>query len=152
MEGATYANAETLINHWLAVALGALLELVERQLDRAFGLTRNEYVELDTTVLLRSDLPARIEALSKGILGGLYTPNEARALEGLDPKASGNEPMLQAQMTPLSYLGKIAELAATPPKPPPAPLALPPPGPVKSFDAVRAAALVRAMLERGAHV
>ena len=149
MEGATYANAETLINHWLAVALGALLELIERQLDRAFGLTRDEYIELDTTVLLRSDLAARIEALSKGIVGGLYTPNEARELEGLDPKAAGNEPMLQAQMTPLSYLGKIAELAATPPAPPP-----PPPSnenTVKSFDAVRAAELVRARLERRAN-
>ena len=152
---ATFNNTEQLINLWLSISLGSKIENIERTLDRAFGFDRLDYVELDTNALLRTDLAARIDALTKGVQGGLYTPNEARELEGLDPKAQGNEPMLQAQMTPLSYLGKIAEQAA---KPAPAPVASKPtaenddaPDPEKSFDPALAATLLRARLERRAH-
>jgi len=151
MEGATYNNVEQLINHWLAVSLGSLLENVERSMDRAFGLPRAEYVELDTNALLRSDLAARIDALTKGVQGGLYSPNEARELEGLNPQAAGDTPFMQQQMTPLPMLAKIAEKAAAPT---PAPVAAPTPAnqnSEKEFDPALAASLLRARLERRAH-
>jgi HK97 family phage portal protein len=154
LQGATYNNVEQLINHWLAVSLGCVLETVERLLDRGFALPRNEYVELDTNALLRSDLAARIDALTKGIQGGLYAPDEARELEGLNPTPGGSMPFLQQQMTPLDKLGAIAEKAAAPT---PAPIAAPRPTPEpananqKTFDPSRAAELLRARLERRAH-
>lgn len=154
MEGATYNNVEQLINHWLAVSLGSLLETVERLLDRAFALPRNEYVELDTNALLRSDLAARIDALTKGIQGGLYAPNEARELEGLNPQPAGDVPFMQQQMTPLPMLAKIAEKAAAPTPAPVAPR--PDASPAansnqKAFDPALAAKLLSARLERRAH-
>ena len=155
LEGATYNNTEQLINHWLAVSLGCVLETLERLLDRGFALPRNEYVELDTNALLRSDLAARIDALTKGIAGGLYAPDEARELEGLNPTPGGKLPFLQQQMTPLDMLGKIAEKAAAPTPAPVAPRPAAAPAPAnandKSFDPSRAAELLRARLERRAH-
>jgi hypothetical protein len=50
----------------------------------------------------------RIEGLTKGVQGGLFTPNEAREKEGLEPVESGNIPYLQAQMTPINLLKQIA--------------------------------------------
>lgn len=118
---ATLQNTEHLINLWLSVSLGAHIECIERTLDRAFGFGMDDFTELDTAALLRTAFLERIDGLAKGILGGLYTPNEARAFEGLSPAAAGNEPMLQQQMTPLSYLSKIAEKAAAPDPEPAAP-------------------------------
>lgn len=151
---ATYNNVEQLINHWLAVSLGSLLENIERSLDRAFALPRNEYVELDTNALLRSDLAARIEAFCRGIQGGLYSPDEARELEGLNPVAGGAVPFMQQQMTPLPMLAKIAEKAAAPTPAPaaPAPGPTPPANENKEFDPAVAAGILKARLERARHV
>ena len=160
LQGATYNNVEQLINHWLAVSLGSLIENIERALDRAFAFPRKEYVELDTNALLRSDLAARIDAMTKGVQGGLYSPNEARELEGLNPQAGGETPFMQQQMTPLPMLTKIAEKAATAdPKPaaaPPAPGAQRPANEnresaTKDFDPALAAELLRARLARRPH-
>lgn len=156
LEGATYNNVEQLINHWLAVSLGSLVETLERSLDRAFNFPRAEYVELDTNTLLRSDLAARIEAFCRGIQGGLYSPDEARELEGLNPVAGGDVPFMQQQMTPLPMLAKLAEKAAAPA---PAPAALPPTNAPpanddaqKDFDPAIAAALLSARLTRRTNV
>lgn len=117
---ATLNNAETLINHWLAIGLGSLLENIERSLDRAFDLPLGEYIELDTAALLRTDFMNRVNAYVKGIQGGLYTHNEAREEEGLPPVEHGDQPYVQQQMVPLSY-------AASNTKPPTAaPAAAPP--------------------------
>jgi HK97 family phage portal protein len=117
---ATLNNTETLINLWLSISLGFWLENIERSLDRAFDFGQDDFCELDTAALLRSDFLQRVDGLTKGIQGGLYTPNEARGREGLSPAKGGAEPLLQAQMTPLSMLLELAEKAA---KPPPAPVA-----------------------------
>lgn len=118
---ATLQNTEHLINLWLSVSLGALLENLERSLDRAFQFGQDDFTELDTAALLRTDFAGRIEALTKGIAGGLFAPNDARRHEGLSPKAGGDEPVMQQQMTPISYLAKIAEKAAEPTPEPVAP-------------------------------
>jgi HK97 family phage portal protein len=137
---ASLNNAETLINHWLALGLGSLLENIERSFDKALRLPANEYIELNTRSLLRTDFVGRIEGLSKGVAGGIMAPNEARALEGLPPVDGGERPFLQAQMVPVS-------VAATP-KPAPAPAPTPAPAtepvkePVKSADPEVTKALV----------
>jgi HK97 family phage portal protein len=112
---ATLTNVEQLVSLWLSTGLTSLLELVERDLNRLFafdGVT--EYVELDTRALLRTDFAGRIEALCKGIQGGLFKPNEARALESLPPVPAGDDVYAQAQMQPL---GTPLPAAAPPPAP-----------------------------------
>jgi len=99
---ATLTNVEALISFWLSTGLGSLLELIEREFDRLFqfdGVT--DYTDLDVTALLRTELAQRVDALTKGIQGGLYTPDEARSKEGLPPVPFGDVPYVQQQMVPL---------------------------------------------------
>lgn len=113
---ATLTNVESLVSFWLATSLGSMLDLIERAFDKLFGFDNvSEFVDLDQNALLRTDLSARIDAYTKGIQGGLYAPNEARAREGLHPVPGGDKVYVQAQMTPLG------EKPAEPPAPAPAP-------------------------------
>ena len=100
---ATLNNVEQLISMWLSISLGALLENLERSLERLFEMGVNDRVNIDETALLRTDLEARINALTKAVQGGLYTPNEARKKEGLHAVDHGDKPYLQQQMVELGY-------------------------------------------------
>ena len=119
---ATLSNVEQLISMWLSISLGALLDNIERSLERAFDLGPNEYIELDPTPLLRTDFIGRIDGLVKGVQGGLFTPNEARMREGLNPVANGDVPYLQQQMVELGWKPEPAPAQdLTPPEPAPEP-------------------------------
>jgi HK97 family phage portal protein len=123
---ATLQNVEGLTSLWLALGLGALLENIERSFDALFGLpgeVAGDYIEFDTSALLRTDFAGRIDGLTKAIQGGLMTPNEARAREGLSPVPDGDTVYVQQQMVPLGY---------EPPAPAPAPAAAPAPVPAGS--------------------
>lgn len=115
---ATMQNVEQLVNLWLSVSLGALIENIERSLDALFELPRtaerHEFVELDTAALLRLDFAGRTDALVKGVQGALYTPDEARAREGLPPVKNGDVPYMQQQMVPLGYRPEVAAPAPAP--------------------------------------
>ena len=107
---ATLNNAETLVQHFLSMSLGSYLEHTERAFDRLFGLAGgNEYVELDTAALLRTDFAGRIDGLTKAVQGGLMTPSEARGREGLGPIAGGDSAYLQRQMVPIDKIGELLE-------------------------------------------
>lgn len=100
----TYNNVEQLTSAWLAMGLGFVLEHIELSFDKFFGMGPNDFTEFDADSLLRTDFAGRIDALSKGIQGGLYSPNEARAKEGLPSVKFGEEPRVQAQVVPLSQV------------------------------------------------
>jgi HK97 family phage portal protein len=119
---APQASTEGLIQFWLANGLGFALAHIEEGIGRFFGLDGlpDEYLEFDTRALLRSNLRDRIEALARGVQGGIYSPNEARALEDLPAAEDGDEPRVQQQVVPLSFGAK------PPPAPAPQPQ-LPPP-------------------------
>lgn len=106
---ATLNNSETLIQHFLAMSLGSYLEHIERAFDRLFGITGVDYIEFDLSALLRTDFAGRVDALTKGVSGGLFTPNEARKREGLGPVEGGDTTYLQAQMTPVNKLEDLIE-------------------------------------------
>ena len=159
---ATLNNSESLIQHFLSMGLGSYLEHIERSFDRLFGMGGNEYVELDTAALLRTDFAGRIEGLSKAVQGGLMTPDEARAREGLPTKEGGDALFMQRQNTPVSLLRDLAaaELARAkePPKPAVAPAAAPEDKPAdkleaeaaKDMDVDLAKALIENMMNRKA--
>jgi HK97 family phage portal protein len=104
---ATLNNSETLIQHFLSMSLGSYLEHIERSLDRLFGLNNSEYIELDTAALLRTDFAGRVDGLTKAVQGGLMTPSEARAREGLPPIKGGDVAYMQRQMTPIDKIGDL---------------------------------------------
>lgn len=112
---ATLTNVESLISFWLSTGLGSLLELVEKAFDKLFQFdTVTEYTDFDVTALLRTDFAGRIEALTKGIQGGLYKPDEARQREGLAPVPGGDKVYVQQQMVPLGTTPAAAAPAPAP--------------------------------------
>jgi HK97 family phage portal protein len=133
---ATLNNAETLVQHFLSMSLGSYLEHIERALDRVFGLDGGkEYIELDTSALLRTDFAGRVEGLTKAVTQGLMTPNEAREREGLGPIDAGDNLFMQRQNTPINLLEQLAVNELAPPEPAPAAPAEPAPVPVEDTPA-----------------
>ena len=98
MDQATYDNVEALMKFWISSGLGFILDHIEQSLNDLFKLPPGEFINFDTDYLLRSDFKDRMDGLAKGVQGGIYTPNEARAKEGLGKKEHGDKIYLQAQM------------------------------------------------------
>jgi HK97 family phage portal protein len=118
--GQGYSSTELLMQSWIASGLGFALNHVEEAFGVLFDLQGqpDEYVEFDTAALLRSAMKDRIEALARGVQGGIFAPNEARLQEGLDSVAYGDEPRVQQQVVPLSAAAKIPAAPPAPPAPP----------------------------------
>jgi len=121
--GTSFHSTEALMQFWVATGLGFALNHIEEAFGLLFALKGqpDEYVEFDTSALLRSAQKDRIEALARGVQGGIYSPNEARRLEGLPETPAGFEPRVQQQVVPLSAASAIAPATAHGPHPPPAP-------------------------------
>jgi hypothetical protein len=120
---ASGSTTEQLYAAWLASGLGFLLNHLEEAIGNLFNLKGQpeEFLEFDTSALLRSAQKDRIEMLVRGVQGGVYSPNEARAAEDLPAVEYGGEPRLQAQVIPLSAAGAIPT-APVPPSAPAAPV------------------------------
>jgi HK97 family phage portal protein len=105
---APQGSVENLMTFWIASGLGFALNHIEEAIGRFFALDGypDEYLELDTDALERSNLKDRIEALARGVQGGIYAPNEARAREDLPKAVDGDEPRVQQQVVPLSFGAK----------------------------------------------
>jgi len=103
MSNSTLSNAETLVQMWLSISLGSLLENLEQSFTNLFNLPAEEKVELDVTGLLRTDFLSRVDGLSRAVMGGIYTVNEARGRENLGPVENGDVPIVQQQMVPLGW-------------------------------------------------
>lgn len=116
-----FASTEALMSAWKSSGLGFGLNHIEEAFGLLFGLKGqpDEYMELDTEALMRSAFKDRIEGLARGVISGIYAPDEARNREGL-PKVTGGHgemPRVQQQVVPLDWHEN------NPPKPvePPAP-------------------------------
>jgi HK97 family phage portal protein len=98
-------SVENLMRFWVASGLGFCLNHIEECVGRFFGLAGwpDEYLELDTEALERSNMLDRIETLARGVQGGIYAINEARAKEDLPGVELGDDPRVQQQVVPLSY-------------------------------------------------
>ena len=117
--GTPYSSTELLMQSWVASGLGFALNHIEESFGVTFGLwgQPDEYVEFDTAALLRSAFKDRIEGLARAVQGGIYAPNEARALEGYEAVTDGDEPRLQSQVVPLSAAGQIPTAPTSPAAP-----------------------------------
>lgn len=113
---APYASTEMMMSDWNSKGLGFALGHIEDAFGHFFELRGypEEYIEFDTAVLLRSAQKDRIDALAKGVQGGVYAPNEARRLEGLPEVEDGDEPRVQQQLVPLSFATAQPVVAASP--------------------------------------
>jgi HK97 family phage portal protein len=128
LDGATYNNVHNLLSFWKANGLGFVIEHIEQTITALFDLPDGERLELDTNRLMRLDELTEMDALTKGVTGGVLAPNEARKRKGLKPVDGGDMPRVQQQMVPLDY---------EPPEPTPAPE--PQPEPEADEDEMRQA-------------
>jgi HK97 family phage portal protein len=121
--GTTYASTELLMQSWIATGLGFAINHIEEAFGAIFALkgVPDEYLELDTRALLRSAYRERIEGLARGVISGIYSPDEARAQEDLPavPGGHGAEPRVQQQVVPLSYGSDMQPPSAQPAQPQP---------------------------------
>jgi HK97 family phage portal protein len=111
LAGSPGGSTEALMSMWIATGLGFCLNHLEEAIGLLFALkgVPDEYVEFDTAVLMRSAMKDRIDALVRGVQGGVYSPDEARELEGYPavPGGYGKEPRVQQQVVPLSAAAGI---------------------------------------------
>lgn len=102
-----FSSTELLMQSWIASGLGFALNHIEEAFGQLFRLKGmpDEYMELDTRALLRSAYKERIEGLARGVISGIYSPDEARADEDLPAVTGGHGkmPRVQQQVVPLSY-------------------------------------------------
>jgi HK97 family phage portal protein len=114
---APFASTEALMQSWRAGGLGFLLNHIEEAFGLLFKLTGqpDEYVEFDTSALMRSAFKDRVEGWVSGVKGGIFDRNAARQDFEMAPVKGGSEPWVQQQDVPLS----VAEEQAK--NPPPSP-------------------------------
>lgn len=112
----TYASTESLNSDWLASGLGFVLNHIEEAIGNLFKLRGqpDEYLEFDTSALLRSSFKERMEAWAVGTKGGIIARNEARREFEFKPVEGGDEPWVQQQDIPLSV---AYDNAQNPPEP-----------------------------------
>ena len=132
--GTSFATTEALMQSWLSRSLGFCLNHIEEAFGKLFALSGqpDDYLEFNTSALLRSAFKERIDALVRGVQGGVLSPNEARNTEGYKSVKDGDEPRVQQQLVPLS----AAELIPAAPPAPAAPSASPPDGSATSKELV----------------
>jgi HK97 family phage portal protein len=123
--GTPFASTELLMQSWISTGLGFTINHIEEAFGVLFNLrgVPEEYLELDMKALLRSAYRERIEALARGVISGIYSPDEARESEDL-PRVAGGAgamPRVQQQVVPLSYGSEMQPPSATPPSPAPSP-------------------------------
>lgn len=135
-----YASTEALMMSWRAGGLGFVLNHIEEAIGLLFRLggQPDEYVEFDTSALLRSDFKTRVEGWATGTTAGIFDKNAARQDFEMAPVVGGDEPWVQQQDIPLSVAVGLAK------RPPAEPTAEP--APAMSDDEVTAAA--EAMLRK----
>lgn len=104
MEQATYSNSEQEGLAYLSDTLVSIFERWESSMNRNLLSVKegNKYViEFDIRKLLRTDVKARFDSYRVGRQWSIFTPNECRISEGLNPVEDGDELLTPLNMVPL---------------------------------------------------
>lgn len=113
--GANHSNIEQESIEHLRDCLGPWMENVTQEIEHTFLSAQERktiYVMFQTDVMLRGDKLSRYQAHGIGIQNGFLTPDEARAEEGRNPAANGDQLLCNGTMIPLSVA--VAKTEATP--------------------------------------
>jgi HK97 family phage portal protein len=121
--GTPFASTESLMKNWKNGGLGFALNHIEEAIGNFFGLKGqpDEYLELDTTALLRSSQKEYVETLVAGVRGGVFKIDEARDDLSLPKVKGGNDIRIQQQDVPLDWHEQQLPKQAAPPAALPAP-------------------------------
>jgi HK97 family phage portal protein len=140
----SYNNVEALGQQYYGQCLQYYFESLELCLTEGLELDSAGYeVEFCVEELDRMDSVQKMEAATKGVIGGVYSPNEARKKFNLAPVAGGDSPYLQQQNFSLAALDRRDKQGPAPfvpgpgsaaPVNDPKPDAKPAPPPAKAID------------------
>lgn len=131
----SYNNVEVLSLNYYADCLQYYYESIElclteglelRSVKRPDGGVGYE-VEFEIEELNRMDSVQKMDVATKGVLGGVFMPDDARAKFNLPKVKGGNRVYLQQQNWPLELLGSDIPKAQPVPVPMPTPAVLPAP-------------------------
>ncbi len=142
----TYNNIEALNQQYYAQCLQILIEELELCLDEGLTIEAPLEVECDLDALLRMDSATKMKTATDGVRGGIYTPNEGRAMFNKKPLTGGDTVYLQDQDHSLEWLSRRDEmtLVAAPEPVPAAAADMPPPEPSATEKAIDFATALRA--------
>jgi HK97 family phage portal protein len=99
----TYQNNESAGIHFVTYTLLPWLVRIERALSTLMFTPRE--LKFDTSAFLRADTINRYRAHQIGIMSGFITPNEARAIEGLEPYEGGDDFVMALPGAPMAGPG-----------------------------------------------
>lgn len=99
----TYQNNESAGQHFVTYTLLPWLRRIETALSSLMPAPRE--LMFDTAGFLRADQMTRFRAHGVGIMYGFLTPNEARAVEGLEPYVGGDEFVMALPGAPMAGPG-----------------------------------------------
>lgn len=114
-----YTDIQSINLQYYTQALQNPIENIETLLDEGleFPSTPEYHAEFDLSALLRMDTKTQVENATKGILGGLFSPNEQRAEFDLTPVEGGDNVFMQQQQFPLAALDRPVNPAPVAPLP-----------------------------------
>lgn len=105
-----YTDIQSINLQYYTQALQAPIENLELLLDEGLELpmTKERYLgtEFDLAALARMDTKTQMDTATAGVNGGIYSPNEARAMFDMKPMPGGAQPYLQQQYWPLQQLAE----------------------------------------------
>ncbi len=87
LERATFSNIEQQSLDFLQNTLSPYLNRIESRINMI--LPTGYSIKFDDSVLTRGDTKARSELAAKYISLGVWSPNEVRAMEGMNPRPDG---------------------------------------------------------------
>jgi HK97 family phage portal protein len=102
-ESNTYTNNEAAGQHFVTYTLLPWLKRIESALSTLMPAPQE--LMFDTAGFLRADQISRFRAHGVGIQYGFLTPNEARAVEGLEPYDGGDEFVMALPGAPMAGPG-----------------------------------------------
>ncbi|MBD2797728.1 phage portal protein [Xenorhabdus sp. 18] len=99
---ATFNNIENLGIGFINYSLVPYLTRIEQRINAGLvkpGKQGRFYAKFNTGALLRGDMKSRFESYATGINWGIYSPNECRELEELNPREGGDIYLTPMNMT-----------------------------------------------------
>lgn len=97
----TYSNTEQQDLHLIKHNVSQWAKAFEEEINLKVFRNSSRYAEHNVDALMRGDFLSRINALARGIQTTLYTPDEARALEGRPKVKGGDVAYMQGATVPL---------------------------------------------------
>jgi HK97 family phage portal protein len=105
-----FKTVESISRSYLNGCLSYHISAIQCSLDEAFEFNGTMETELDIDAILKAEIDVRYQAYGEALRTGWQCINDVRRSEGMAPIEKGNEPLVQAQMRPLSLIVDMESL------------------------------------------